>query len=106
MTKRFAVDLGWRTLLKDLNVREAHVLRRAALPEDVFTRPEHGLTTDEYFRFWSSLEAEVNDPLLPLRIMQVVTTEVFSPALFAALCSPDLLHAARRLSKYKPSLPP
>jgi AraC-like DNA-binding protein len=38
---------------------------------------------------------------LPLRIFEVLRAESFSPPLFAALCSPNLLTAMRRLSTYK-----
>ena len=106
MTTHFAVDLGWRTLLRDLEVREAHVLRRAGLPDDLFTRPGRGLSTDEYFRFWQSLEAEGHGEPTALRVMRAVTTEIFSPALFAALCSATLTQAAQRLATYKPLVAP
>ncbi|GHF55251.1 AraC-like DNA-binding protein [Deinococcus metalli] len=106
MTRRFAVELGWRTLLRDLNVRELAVLRRAGLPDDLFSRPGQGLDTGEYFRFWLGLEAEVRDPLLPLRVMETITTELFSPPLFAALCSATLVQAAHRLATYKALIAP
>ncbi|GKW41387.1 hypothetical protein PEC301879_12460 [Pectobacterium carotovorum subsp. carotovorum] len=34
----FPLDIGWRTLLKDFGFRPEHVLRRAGLPEDLFSR--------------------------------------------------------------------
>jgi AraC-like DNA-binding protein len=97
----FPVDAAWRPLLKDLGVHPANVLRRAGLPEDLFSRPEAGLGTPEYFRFWSSLQAEVGDPLFPLRLVEAISAEAFVPPLFAALCSPDLGTAVRRISHYK-----
>lgn len=99
--KTFPVDAGWRTLLKDLGVKPADVMRRAGLPEDLLTRPQAGLSTDEYFDFWRSLEAAVGDPLFPLQLVEAITPEVFSPPIFAALCSPNLRLAAQRLSHYK-----
>jgi AraC-like DNA-binding protein len=99
--KTFPVEAGWRTLLKDLGVRPADVMRRAGLPEDLLTRPQVGLSTADYFSFWRSLEAAVGDPLFPLRLVDAITPEIFSPPIFAALCSPNLRLAAQRLSHYK-----
>lgn len=97
----FPVEAGWRTLLKDLGVRPADVMRRAGLPEDLLSRPQAGLSTEDYFSFWRSLEAAVGDPLFPLRLVDAITPEVFSPPIFAALCSANLHQAAQRLSHYK-----
>jgi AraC-like DNA-binding protein len=99
--KTFPVEAGWRTLLKDLRVKPADVMRRAGLPEDLLTRPQVGLSTDQYFSFWHSLEAAVGDPLFPLRLVDAITPEIFSPPIFAALCSPNLRLATQRLSHYK-----
>lgn len=99
--KTFPVEAGWRALLKDLGVKPVDVLRRAGLPEDLLTRPQVGLSTAEYFSFWRSLEAAVGDPLFPLRLVEAITPEIFSPPIFAALCSPNLRLATHRLSHYK-----
>jgi AraC-like DNA-binding protein len=99
--RTFPVEAGWRTLLKDLGVKPADVMRRAGLPEDLLTRSQVGLSTEEYFSFWRSLEAAVGDPLFPLRLVDAITPEVFSPPIFAALCSPNLRLATQRLSHYK-----
>ena len=103
---QFPLEPGWRPLLEDLSVHPGDLLRRARLPEDLFSRAEVGLSTEEYFRFWTSLEAEVGDPVFPLRIAEVVTTESFLPPLFAALCSPNLIVAAQRISRYKRLIAP
>ena len=99
--KTFPVEAGWRTLLKDLGVKPADVMRRAGLPEDLLTHAKVGLSTADYFSFWRSLEAAVGDPLFPLRLVEAITPEVFSPPIFAALCSPNLRLATQRLSRYK-----
>lgn len=99
--KTFPVEAGWRALLKDLGVKPAEVLRRAGLPEDLLTRSQARLSTADYFSFWRSLEAAVGDPLFPLRLVEAFAPEVFSPPIFAALCSPNLRLATQRLSHYK-----
>jgi AraC-like DNA-binding protein len=97
----FLVEAGWAALMRDLGLRPADVLRRAGLPEDLFNRPQAGLDTAGYFGLWQALEASVGDPLFPLRLVDALSVEVFSPPLFAALCSPDLAAALQRLAAHK-----
>lgn len=97
----FAVEGNWRTLLTDLGVRPADVMRRAGLPADLLTRGGR-LSTAAYYRFWESLSAEIDDPLMPIRIGEVIQADAFSPPLFAAMCSPNLTTALERIAHYKP----
>lgn len=105
-TLGYALDTTWRTLLSDLGIAPANVFRRAGLAEDLLQRPSVRLASKDYYRLWDSIEAELGDPLLPLRLCQAVRSESFSPALFAALCSPNLLVAAQRIARYKPLIAP
>jgi AraC-like DNA-binding protein len=102
----YAIDTTWRTLCKDLGVEPADVLRRAALPEDLLRQPTARLAQADYYRLWRGLESELDDPLLAIRICERVRSESFSPLLFAALCSPDLLVAAKRIAHYKALIAP
>lgn len=97
----FLMNIGWRTLLKDLGLQPPDVLRRAALPEDLLSRTAEGITTEEYFRFWRAMEEGTGDPLFPLKIVALMSTESFDPPIFAALCSANLAQAVQRLAKYK-----
>lgn len=104
--KRFVVDLGWGALLANLGIAPRDLLRHARLPGDLFSRADPTLGTDEYFRLWNSLESLLDDPALPIRLVQAVQVEAFSPPLFAAFCSPNLNVALTRLSQYKPLIGP
>ncbi len=104
--QRYTVDPAVKVLLSDLGVNHANVLRRAGLPTDLLARTSVSLTSAEYFGFWGALEEEHGDHTLPLRIAEALTVEVFDPPIFAALCSPDLNHAARRIQTYKPLIGP
>ena len=104
--QNFPLDIGWRALLQDLGVNAQRLLRRANLPLDLFARAQPGLGTADYFRFWRSLEAEVGDPLFPLRLVEQVTAETFDPPILAALCSANLTQAAHRLAQYKELMVP
>ncbi|MNO65568.1 HTH-type transcriptional regulator VirS [compost metagenome] len=104
--KTFPVDIGWQALLKDLGLQPSHVLRRAGLPDDLLSRGGHGLFTEDYFRFWRALEAEADDVMFPLRIVETLSAESFDPPLFAALCSANLMQAVQRIAKYKQLVAP
>lgn len=101
----YSVWHGWRLLLKDLGVHPANLLRRAQLPGDLFARDNASLETTQYFKLWTSLEAEAVDTSesipLPLRIAKAMSADWFEPSLFAALCSADLNGALVRIAKYK-----
>ena len=105
-TGRFTVNTGWRLLLQDLGIEPTDVLRRAGLPDDQLSREGASLASADYFRFWLALEAEANDSLLPLRIGEALSPEGFDAPVFAALCSPDLATALRRIARFKPLLGP
>ena len=102
----YALDANWRTLLRDLGVKPANVLRRARLPDDLLQRPSVRLPPEDYHRFWASVEAETGDPLFPIRLCKAMRSESLSPPLFAALCSPNLLTAMERIARYKPLIGP
>ncbi len=92
-------------MLKDLGVNPANVTRRAGLPEDLFTR-EPSLSVPEYFRLWQAIQDEVGEPTLPIQIAKAITSESFSPMLFACLCSPNLATAMQRMATYKRLIAP
>jgi AraC-like DNA-binding protein len=103
---RFTLDPSIRALLHQLGIAPGWVLRRAQLPGDLFRGGPVALAPEEYFRFWDALDAEANDPNLAVAIGQAISVELFSPPLFAALCSPNLDVAARRIATYKPLIGP
>jgi AraC-like DNA-binding protein len=102
----YALDSTWRPLIKDLGVPAADVLRRARLPEDLLAQPEVRLEAAAFHRFWTALGEALDDPLFPLRVCQSVRSEAFSPALFAALCSPNFQVAVQRIARYKTLVAP
>jgi len=104
---RYAFDKGWQALFHDLNIGVQDVLRHAQLPLDLFARKPITMTGDEYFRFWNGLAfVTQNDPTFSLRMVQAISPETVSPALFVAFCSDDLNTALHRIAKYKPLVGP
>lgn len=103
---KFVVNPGWQILVRDLGVSPPDLLRHARVPPDLFSRPGQSLNAEAHFRIWNSLEQLVDDPLFPLKVVQVMTVETFSPPVFACFCSANLNAAFRRLAQYKPLIGP
>lgn len=104
--KAVALDRGWSIVLRDLGIQAENVLRRAGLPRDLLARDQSQVTVEEYFRMVYALEAEADDPELPIRLGLASSPESFHPAIFAALCSPDLTVAVKRIAQYKRLIAP
>lgn len=104
--RTFSLNIGWRTLLKDVGLTPPDILRKAHLPDDTFSKVESGLDTEEYIRLWHAIETGMNNPAFPLPLVEKVSAEVFDPPLFAALCSSNMMQAIQRLARYKQLIAP
>jgi len=102
----YAVNAGWKGLMYEIGVNPADALRLAKLPEDLFSRADVRLRAEQFFAFAQALQDLCPDPLFPLVLTEAMSAELFSPPIFAALCSPNLEIAASRLARFKPLIAP
>ncbi|MFK7999285.1 MAG: AraC family transcriptional regulator ligand-binding domain-containing protein [Polyangiales bacterium] len=100
-TSSYKFEPASEVLLQALGANKANVLRRAGLPLDSFSHPQRAVAPADYNQFWDALAEEVDDPALPIRIVEFISAEYFNPTFFAALCSPNLHTALCRLSLFK-----
>ncbi len=100
-TKHYDINPTWALMLNDIGLRPADILRRAGLAEDLFARDKAELSADDYFALWRGMQEESGDPEFPIKLASRISVESFDPAIFAALCSPDLNTAAERIARYK-----
>ncbi len=103
---KYTLEPGLRAVLTDLGMRPAAVLRRAGLRADLLAGGPVWLSQDDFFALWRAIEVEADDPNLPLRMEDVFSPEVFGAPIFAALMSPDLNIAAKRIATYKKLIGP
>ena len=106
---RFDLAPSIKALLRDLGIPVTRVLRRAGLPGDLFAHRPIELSIAEYYGFWSAIETEAaatGRADLAVEIGNAISVEMFSPPIFAALCSPDLATAAARHAAHKPLVGP
>lgn len=102
----FEVDASWRPVFHGLGLEPGVVFRRAGLPEDLLSRGTTRLETPAFFRLWAAVEEAVGRADFPLRLVEGITADVFTPPMFVTLCSPDLRTAWDRLATYKPLVCP
>ncbi|WP_158263577.1 AraC family transcriptional regulator [Aliiruegeria haliotis] len=100
-TDKFVLNPGWRILLSEMGLPIADTLRAAQLPPTLLDNLPTALDADSYFRFWRALAESSGDREIPLLMTQALDVEVFSPPLYAAVCSHNLRQAARRVARYK-----
>lgn len=98
---RFSINPGWKYLFAQVGLTTKQVLTEAKLPQDLFSQQDAGLSTEEYFRLWSTMEGLCPDPSFPLTLVRSYNTDIFDPPLFAAYCSPNLNIALQRFSQFK-----
>ena len=95
------VGKAWRLALHDLGLDRRAILRRAGLSPATFDGEGNRIPVDDVYRLWAIVTEEANDPELALKLGVIANVEQFDPAFFAAMCSPDMNTAARRLADFK-----
>jgi len=95
------LDRGLSVLLREVGIDGPSVLRRARLATDLLEHESTRLPVPDYFALIEAIEAEADDPALPLRMASAASPELFSPPVFAALCSSNLKAAVTRLATHK-----
>ena len=99
-TKSVWVGQPWRVVLRDLDLDEQAVLRRAGQPSPLFEGDGSWVSVDDFYALFDAVEAEAGDPAVAVRGGTVLSAELFDPAYFAAICSPDLNAALTRLGEH------
>lgn len=106
MTDTYAVNPGWEPMLASLGLDPIEILRVVGLPEDLFGHQRARIAASEYMAIWRLIEAELDDPAMPVTFIRNLSAELFEPPIFAALCAPNLAVAARRIAEFKPLVGP
>ncbi|MEO0486402.1 MAG: AraC family transcriptional regulator ligand-binding domain-containing protein [Pseudomonadota bacterium] len=103
---RIHVGKAVRIALGELGLDAATVLRRAGLPACLLEGEGSKITVAAFYDLWASVTGLAADPLLALKLGDASGIDYFDPAFFAAMCSPNMTVAARRLADYKRRVSP
>ncbi|UTV29032.1 AraC family transcriptional regulator [Photobacterium atrarenae] len=106
IASKFTISPNCKVLLKDMQLEITDVLRYARLPADLFQQPQAALSPLEYFQLWLGIEKAAGDREVPLLLAEHLSVESFDAPIFAAICSPNLNVALKRISQYKPLIGP
>ena len=104
--RKFKLNARWRLLLSDLNLDITYLLKVAGLPQEIFTSNVETLEPLEFYKLWGAIEKLAKENCTPILLGRKVTTEFFSPAVLACLCSKDLENALKRLAQYEVLISP
>jgi AraC-like DNA-binding protein len=105
---KFIIPNNWKVLFNDLGINLPASLRYAKLPPGLFDQERIQLSPSQYFQLWQGIEdASLAQGIdLPLTLSKVMSIESFDAPIFAAICSPNLNSALKRLQEYKPLIGP
>ena len=104
--ERFLLEGQYDKLIKSFGVNVEEVLRKAGIPEDIFSHRSPSITQEQYFALMTVIENSMSDPALTVKIASSDKVEYFSPPIFAAYCSKDAHTCIERLAKYKSLIGP
>lgn len=104
--KHFIVDGRYKALLQHYGMDVREVLKKAQIPEDIFSRQTITMTEDAYYRLMKTIGKLGKDPALPIKMATTDQIESFSPPIFAAWCSKNGSICIARLVRYKPLIGP
>lgn len=103
---KFILDRKFADLIESLGISTAEALKKSNLPEDLFSHQIPSLTAIEYIRFMEILKELSIDECIPIKIGTIENIETFSPPIFAAYCSRNVLTCMKRISTYKKLIGP
>jgi len=101
MVKHFRVAGSLAARLEESGVRVSAVLRRAGLPQDLFSQTRILVTTEELFALWRAISEVSNDPAIGLKLGTETKTERFHPMGIAALSTENFGAAIQHMARYK-----
>ncbi|WP_295895747.1 AraC family transcriptional regulator [uncultured Vibrio sp.] len=106
--EKFIIPPNWKVLFKDMGLDLRVVLGFAELPLGLFEQQKILLSPPQYFQLWRGIDmaAQAQGIELGLKLAEVMSFEFFDVPIFAAICSPNLNSAVRRLQEYKPLIGP
>ncbi len=87
--------------LAELGVDVDRVLREASLPRSRFDTSKAYVTTQEFFAFWQAVEASGSPRDVGLRLGSEILPHQHNVATMAALVSPNVGDALKKLARYK-----
>lgn len=103
---KFVIPPSWKLLFQDLGLSIEEVLAFAGLPRGLFNQQKVQLSPAQYFQLWHGIDLAAQGRDMPLEFAKAMSLEFFDVPIYAAICTPNLNAAAKRLQEYKPLIGP
>lgn len=103
---KYIIDGQYGKYLEMIGVHVGEALKKAGVPEDLFSHRNPVLDESDYYCFMEAVGSQITDPKLPVLIASSDNIESFSPPIFAAYCSKNARGCIERLSRYKRIIAP
>ncbi len=103
---KFVIPPNWKLLFQDLGLSIDEVLAYAELPKGLFGQQKVQLSPAQYFQLWHGIDLAAQGRDMPLEFAKAMSLEFFDVPIYAAICTPNLNSAAKRLQEYKPLIGP
>lgn len=100
------LDAQFLPLFEQAGLKTHEVLRRAGLPDDLFTRTTPAVSSEGYLALMQAIDDLTARPGLAVELAIQDGVQQFSPPIFAAYCSRDGRRCIERLARYKPLIAP
>jgi AraC-like DNA-binding protein len=101
MIKHFRVAGLLRTKMEETGLSVPAVLRRAGLPQDLFSQTRVLVTTEQLFALWHAIEHVSGDPAIGLKLATEDRIARFHPSGIAALSTENFGAAVEHMGRYK-----
>lgn len=103
---KYILDGQYEVYLEMAGIRVGEALRKAGVPEDLFSHKQPVLDEEAYYRFMEAVGSQINDPGTLISLATADNIESFSPPIFAAYCGKNAKLCMERLSRYKRLIAP
>lgn len=81
---RYILDGQYGKYLEMVGIKVGEALKRACVPEDLFSHKPPVLDEAAYYRFMEAVGEQITNPNIPIMLASAENIESFSPPIFAA----------------------
>lgn len=98
--KQYLLSKSIPGILANFGINLTETLRRADLPDDLFSRADAKVDATEYYRFVSSIAHGIERGEILVNLSTKNGLERISPPVIAAMCSRNIVKAVERMAYY------
>lgn len=106
LSQKYPFNPGWKVLINDMGADHRQAMITTGLNPEDYTSSSALINGHTFYALWRAVEQEVGINQFSTKIIENLTFESLSPALYACLCSHNMQQAFERVQRYKPLIGP